>query len=290
MATKRQSSGGSSNVTTYVANATDPSDDPPPDIAPSGKAIQYAQPYGRPGSSQYRRKADGSLETDPLGNPIPWAATRLDPSVARIGGETAGRLQPVAVAPRYYEGDAEEILTNMPPELLAQLQQEMIDARIFGKNPNIVYKVPDAETVNAFKMVLAAANNTGLDYETVIQNWTKIAKNAPPPPPTPHVNTVTNTTDLVATFKTASRSALGREISDAEARRYAAVFQGQETSAQNAANAAQDAGLNATVTAPPSATNFLDEQLKQDQPGAYGANRIEQQFLNFQDLLRGPQF
>lgn len=258
--------------------ATDPS---------TGLIATYQAPVIDPATGQPAVGGDGKPLTTT--QQVPWTA-----QVQRmIGGSGFQGVQTQNVLPKYYEGDIEQILNNMPPEMLAKLQGEMIDARVYGsKNPNIVRGIADQETTTAFRQVLTAANATGLDYETVIQNYQKIAKNAPPAPPAPHVNVVTNTTDLMATFKAASRSALGRELSDSEAKRYADVFQGTENAAQNTQNAATDlgttSGVSSTVQAAPSPGNFIDAQLKANQPGEYGANRIANQFDAFQSIIRGP--
>ena len=266
----------------YAADPNDP-----------GKVWMLPQPTYDPTTGQLLLDANGKPQM--TSQPVPWTANRPAgaPVVSRLGGEAAGRVDPLGggrinVAPRYYEGDADILFNDLTPGARAQLQDEMIAAKIYGsKNPNIVHGVMDAETRSAFNQVLQTANATGYDYETVIQNYQQIAKSQPPAPPTPHVNTVTNTTDLVSVFKTASRAALGREISDAEAKRYAAAYQGQQTIASDAINAAQDAGVNATVQTAPSADAFLTDQLKTNNPGEFGANQVANQFDTFTKLLRG---
>lgn len=290
MATKRQStSPTASPPNTTAAAKTDPADDPMPVVGVKAPTKEYAQPIGRPGTSQFvTDPTTGEVILDSQGNPIPWQATRPFTVPQRFGVEDAGPTS-YGVMPKYYEGAVEEILGNMPPELLAQLQAHMVDARVYGsKNPNIVYGIPDQETMSAFRAVLTQANNTGYDYQTVIQNWGRIAQSAPPAPPTPHITQVTNTDDLLAVFKTASRSALGRELSDSEARQYAATFQAQERGYQGTQYAAADAGQSASVMAPPSPSNFLDAQVQQNNPSEYGANRFANTFDAFQQLLRGP--
>lgn len=280
MATKKQATPGGS--ASNLAASTPDYSDPAPDITPAGKAIQYGNPIG---VAQFEVDPEtGKLKLDPdTGEPIPWTATVQH----MVGGSGFAGVQTQKVAPRYYEGSVQEILGNMPPELLAQLQAHMVDARVYGsKNPNIVYGIPDQETMSAFQTVLTQANATGYDYETVIQNWGRIAKNAPPPPPTPHIATISNTTDLVATFKKASRSAIGRELSDSEAHRFASVLQGQQAAADQASFALQDAGQSGTVMGAPNPDAFLDTQLRQTPE--YGANSIATQFDAFQSLLRGP--
>lgn len=260
----------------------------------TGEVLQALQPT--------YNQTTGALVTDASGQPmlsmqpVPWTARVTTPGSPIQGGfggavgvGAAAAPTDQYVLPRYYEGDVERILNDLPPNMLAQLQDEMVTARVYGsKTPNIQHGIADQETIAAFKAVLTTANATGYDYPTVVQNWLKIAKDQPIPPPAPHINKVTSPTDLRAVFKTAARSAIGHELSDAEAQKYVSAFQAQETQYGDQLAAAQDAGVNATVTATPDPSAFLDEQLKQDQSGAYQQNALLGQINAFRSMLTGP--
>lgn len=260
----------------------------------TGEVMTALQPSYNPTTGELVVGADGKPVMTM--QPVPWTAQVQHAGVPITGGGIggvgvgyAGAPYTEDVLPRYYEGDAEVLFNDLPPAARAQLQDEMIAAGVYGaKNPNIVHGIFDQETATAFKQVLTTANATGNDYRTVIQNYKQFAASQPPPPPTPHVATISSTTDLVKTFKDVSRNALGRELSDSEAKRYASVLQGQEAAADQAKFAMQDAGTSGTVMGAPSPSAFLDEQLKQNQPGEYGANRLATTFDTFQSLLKGP--
>lgn len=245
-----------------------------------------------PSTGKQAKDAAGNLLWGP---PTRWTAQRPDDRL--MGGyvdDQGHRVRAVRdVLPRYYVGDAEAILNSLPPERLRDLQVYMVNLKLFSsKNPNITYGIADNETTQAFSRVLTAGNARGMSYDEVLDLWSKkgIADMQPPEATPGRTISVTNTADLVALFKKTASTALGREISDEQAQQYAATFQGQESAYQRAQYANTDAGTTGTVMAPPSPDVFAENQLKQDQPGEYGATRVANVFDTFQSLLRGPTF
>lgn len=233
--------------------------------------------------------------TDPVTGeltPNRWVAVRPEPTVSRIGGEAAGRVHPVGVLPHYYQGDAEAIVTGLPPEVLADLQAKMVALGLYGsKHPNIVYRVPDRDTIAAFSQILTASNASGYTYDEVMQQWASSASRVvqPPEPKPPHAIQVTNAEDLVLVFKDAARNAIGREVSNAEARAWASSFQAEQAAKQEAAFAVQDAepgSGNVRLEQPMSPTAFTETQLRGTPE--YAATRANDQLVAFRKMLAGP--
>lgn len=253
---------------------------------PSGSqaAIPQSNPVGVP---YYATGPNGELTPDR------WMATRRD--AATPGGieDAAGvRTVTTPVLPRYYEGDTQAVITSLPPEVLADLQAKMVAIGLYGsKKPNITFGIPDNDTFSAFDHVLQVANASGATYNEVLQNWSATAAKIPQPvtPKPSHAIQVTNTEDLVNVFKDAARTAIGREVSVDEARKWATTFQASQAAEQNAAYAAQDApdgSGNTLVQSAMSPASFAEQQLRGTPE--YGATRASNQLDVFRKILSGP--
>lgn len=262
-----------------------------PTLAPDKKQTGQSSPIG--GVPYQATGPNGELLYNPDGTPVRWKAVRPDPVVSRIGGETGGRIGGVAVTPQYYPGDAEGLLAGLPPEVLRDLQFRMVKIGLFSsKTPNITYGIPDKDTVNAFSQILGAANAGGYNYNEILDLWGAQGVQAlqPEAPKPTHTISTTNTADLVAVFKKAARDAIGKEVDDETATRWAHTFQGSEAAYQSSAYAVQDAaaGGNTTMQSPMDPTTFADQQLKQNNPDEYGATRAINQLDTFRKILSGP--
>lgn len=263
-----------------------------PTLAPADKKqTSQSSPIGK--VPYQATGANGELLYNADGTPVRWQAVRPEPIVSRIGGEAAGRIGAVGVTPKYYAGDDAALLVGLPPEVLADLQFRMTKIGLYGsKKPNITYGIPDADTINAFSQVLGAANASGYTYQEILSLWGSQGVQAmqPEAPKPTHTISTTNTADLVAVFKKAARDAIGKEVDDETATRWAHTFQGSEAAYQSSAYAVQDAaaGGNTTMQSPMDPTTFADQQLKQNNPDEYGATRAINQLDTFRKILSGP--
>lgn len=289
--------------------ATPPTGTTVPPAGPAGSAAQKA-------ADAIANLPSGSQSALPQSNPVgglPYYATDTDPNSPTYGEVTPNRWMAVrqmpvtpggiedaagvrtnaeAVLPRYYEGDTQALLTSLPPEDLHDLQAKMVMIGLYGsKKPNITYGIPDRDTMSAFEQVLSVANASGFTYNEVLQNWSAAAKAVPQPvtPKPSHAIQVTNTEDLVNVFKDAARTAIGREVSVDEARKWATTFQASQAAEQNAAYAAQDApdgSGNTLVQSAMSPASFAEQQLRGTPE--YGATRASNQLDVFRKILSGP--
>lgn len=294
MATKQQSSptGTSPSQTTQPPKPVSPAAQAAIDAlkaAPSGtgKALPQSSPIGVP-----------YYATDPKTGELTdqrWQATRAGRTPRGIE-EGMGLKYQYGVTPKYYEGDTQALMSSLPPEVLADLQAEMVAIGLYGsKKPNITFGIPDRDTMSAFQQVLSVANASGYDYQEVLQQWSKAAALAPQPtePKPNRVADVTNEEDLVNVFKEAARTAIGREVSETQARAWAHTYQGAQVAEQQARWGVMDAsvdgspvGARGTVESTMTPQSFAESQLKGTPE--YGATRASNQLDTFRKILSGP--
>lgn len=257
---------------------------------PTGQAVQQQHIQTAPIGVPYYAvdHQTGEILRDDAGNPMRYTVPRSMPPPGMSSG-LGSEMHTVGVLPKYYEGDAAEILGNMDPLLLADLQAHMVEYGLFGsRKPNITYQYADNDTITAFTRVLTTANSTGQTYQEVLRKLAQI-----PPEDRPKFteakapDRITNTEDLVAVMKNASRNALGREISDDQARAFAQAYQSAERSYNSQVNAIAEAGLGGEVMSPPDPSSMANASLKAN----YGAEKqtydLTSQVATFRSLLAG---
>lgn len=283
----------------------------PPTASPSGITLQPAAPIGVP---RYATDPDTGLiktvdvpVTDANGAPVvdpktgkpltqkqyaPWMAPPPKEMVNRWQGAAAATMgvasgpPPGLTKPKYYEGDDVSYLNYILPEELWALQQDMAAAGVYGPKPSYLPGRADDSTVAAFRQVLTVANATGYDHKTALANWKQLSASAPKPPPPPHVTKLTPSADLGAVFNTAARSTLGRGLTKAERERYVAAYQAQESTYSDEAAVASEQG--GTVTPPPDPSNYLSEQMQQNNPNEVAQYSLLNKVNAFRQMLAGP--
>lgn len=178
--------------------------------------------------------------------------------------------------PQYYEGDEYALISGMgaSPEAIAAIQAKMAEARLMPKE----YRVGtwDADTTDAFKYVLAYANQTTTDWQTALDSLLQGSASLPPiagpkgPTFTAHLS---NSDDVKKAFKDVTYQLLGGQFVDpAQADAFVESFHAQELGAQRAAfNAATGGG--GTVEDAPNLGTAAETQLETTDKAGIQAKR-----------------
>lgn len=83
-------------------------------------------------------------------------------------GDQSGSIAGAPVLPKYMDGSEQQIIASLPPEVIAQLQQQMATAGLIGPDTKFRVGLADSATTNAFATVLGYANVNGLDWKSAL--------------------------------------------------------------------------------------------------------------------------
>jgi len=171
----------------------------------------------------------------------------------------------IVATPGYYEGDEYALISGMgaSPETIAAIQARMAEARLMPKD----YRIGtwDADTTDAFKYVLAYANQTTTDWQTALDSLLQGSASLPPiagPKGPVFTARLTNSDDVKKAFKDVTYQLLGGQFVDpAQADAFVESFHAQELGAQRAAfNAATGGG--GTVEEAPNIGTAAETQIE----------------------------
>lgn len=174
-------------------------------------------------------------------------------------------------------------LRSMAPERLAQLQDAMAEAGLFGsKTPRYVRGFADETTRKAFIKLLGYSNEASTDYTTTLQQMLATGQRFG----TPGIGggsgavregqgtRLTSAVTLEQQVQEAARTRLGRKLRSSEVKRFVSIYNGIEKKASANAYAADTAmatGAPATVVAPMTAEagadEFVDNNFEQEEAG-----------------------
>jgi rRNA maturation endonuclease Nob1 len=99
--------------------------------------------------------------------------------------------------------------------------------------------------------------------------------------------TITNPADLKEALQSAAQERLGENLSDADIKKFSALYNGMESQASLRQQAAANANAQTSIVAPASPTAAADDYIQQhyaNQMQSYGAISRQQAFFN----LLGP--
>lgn len=193
-------------------------------------------------------------------------------------------------SPLYYEGDEWMFTRNgASPEDVANIQVLLVQAGLLTDEIGI--GAWEQKSAAAFRKVLEIANRAGTDWATALQDLADKPSLADMlggggSTRAPFSPRVSNPDDLREVFKQTAYNVLGGKFTDDEQlQRFVDTYQQQEINAQRAAYDTAAAG-GTTVEQPQADTAAL-EQLKSDDPAAYGAAQFANYGRMIRDMLTG---
>jgi hypothetical protein len=260
----------------------------------------------------------GQVLTTADGQPIPYAATVPAPGTEQPG--ITSRIEPgspaaatsggfTQVPARYKESDAWRVWGQLPPELQAQVKQQMIDTGLVA--PGASFSLNDA--INGMDQIMKYANSSGTDWITALKSMPIQPQTSKPS--AANQITLSNPTDLAAIFKDAAAKLLGTSnVPQSEIDKFVTAYQASEKATAEAAQAAATAAANPplgppaatnpqelaasstvaspiagsyTATPPPTPTNAAETAIKQAHPGQYNATQMASAYDKFLSIISG---
>jgi len=157
--------------------------------------------------------------------------------------------------PLYFSGDDENILSNMAPEELIQVQAALRSIRFLGSyRPGLL----DQPTVNAFNKLLGQANLLGMEWkDTAVALYQMPQMGTSSGGSTPTYK-LSNPEDLKLVFNQAARNVVGRDLDQPTIDQLVKTFQ------QNEKNFYTGSG---EIVEPPSPEALVQTQLETTAPG-----------------------
>lgn len=177
----------------------------------------------------------------------------------------------------FVTGDEWQPAFKIPPEERDRLKARMNAAGLYGAG-GYASGSWTREDANAYQQVLEAANAMGVsDANVVIDNIANEARSGArvQGPRAPLVSRISNPDDIRAVLRDSAYSLTGSRLSDEDEQRLIAMYQGQQTAADSAANAGAGmaAGSSTTVTNEASPENFAAAQIERMRPGEVATHR-----------------
>lgn len=156
--------------------------------------------------------------------------------------------------PLYFAGDDENILSDMAPEELIQVQGALRSIRFLGSyRPGLL----DQATVTAFNKLLGQANLLGMEWKDTAAALYQMPQMSTGGGSTPSYK-LSNPDDLKLVFNQAARSVVGRELDQETIDELVRTFQGNEKKFY------QSSG---EILEPPSPEALVQTQLETTAPG-----------------------
>jgi hypothetical protein len=210
----------------------------------------------------------------PLGVPEGYLAPGTILGGAVIGGRGAAVNVPVAIPPRYFDGD-QYLPGGQSPAQIAELQRALKAGGWYSSEAVIVYGRWDPATQTAYANALKTANQSGKSVEEVLlksaelvtsQGELEEGRKLPD-------RRITNPDDLFEVFRSVSQDVIGHHVSDEEIGSMILAYQQMELAPQNQQLAAAEAGdlSSQVLTEPPSAEIFAKQLLTKTHPLEAGA-------------------
>lgn len=177
----------------------------------------------------------------------------------------------------YVNGDEWVPAYTYSPEDRDRLKSRMNAAGLYGTT-GYSSGTWTADDARAYQTVLESANGMGQrDADVVIDNLANSARAGArvQGPKAPLVSRITNPDDIRAVLRQSAYDLTGSRLSDADEQRLIAAYQGQQTAADQAANAGAGGapGSATTVTNEASMQNFANAQIEQMRPGDVATHR-----------------
>lgn len=230
-----------------------------------------------------------------IGVPDTYVAERTTKTYGeRYVGPSGSNDVTVQRTPKFFKG-AEWEFASRPPEERARVQRAMLQAGVFKPGEKFRLGAWDDTTRNAYKRLLAFANAGGYDnWAEALAEWersgdvyevddTGRGAGSGGTARQPKVINLTNPEDIKSVVDSLAVKRLGRRLSDADKARYAQLYNQLETEEQNKAYDLDETG--GTMTNAPGVESFIDQRVKQENPGEYMAHETVQRYEEFLQLL-----
>jgi hypothetical protein len=216
----------------------------------------------------------------PIGVAPNYTVTVPNPSQAPGFTGPASPGQMLTVKPRYFSGAQNTEVAGLSPEDRAQLQVQMKQLGLIGKEQAITLGVWDSTSSNAFQQILAWANTTGSDWRGALADMQASATSFDQTAAVKQTSKASNPLDFAAAGDTIGRSVIGRELNDAESKKFIGQAQGQE---------APYLTSDATTSAPGQAgfTDWAKDQIREIDPLKADARRKLRVAAAIQNMLIG---
>lgn len=227
-----------------------------------------------------QRQQQGSQQRtsiDPIGVPIGYEVTRPRP-VPFVGNET--------VPPTFLEG-SDLRLMNQPPEVIARIQQQMVNAGLLHGAYNKGQMRPGDSTHDAYRTLLAYANAIGeSDDLRALQRFAASNLGEVKPPRQPFTVRLPNPRDVRRDVEQTTIDKLGSlDVPDQKLEEITSGYQGELRGYQETLAGMQETG--GTIVEPPSLETFAEDEIRKANPVAYDAHEALTGFDLLMQFMRG---
>lgn len=227
----------------------------------------------------------------PDGKPVKWTAQTIGPRTDYGSADALSqRSRPTFTAayeqpPRYFDG-YEWRPASWSPNVIADLQRQMVDAGLITEDSRLQVGVWDETSRGAFTKLLGFANASGTTWEQALQRWSEMSAAFPQqggPERPPLQVRLSNPDDLKRVFRTAVIDTLGAGWDDTKLTSLVNAYQALERHFQETEyNQAESGG---TSVAPPDPTTFAMEKAVEADPVGAQASDFRDAASQFFDLV-----